>query len=46
MTNITSAQLKKHFANFSKEEMVREVAELSRTFSEVRELYQSKLTEG
>src|SRR3989338_7409171 len=46
MTNVTSAQLKKHFENFSKEEVVREVAELSRMFSEVREFYQSKLTEG
>ena len=46
MTNITSTQLKKYFADFSKEEMVKEVAELSRTFSEVGEFYQFKLIEG
>ena len=46
MTKITSSQLKKYFKDFSKEDAVREILELFQKFSDVRELYQSKLSEG
>lgn len=46
MTKITRSQLKSHLINLSSEEVTGEVLELFKTFSEVREFYQSMLSQS
>lgn len=45
MSKITSTELKKHFADFDREKLLKEILELFQNFSEVREFYQSKLSD-